>query len=209
MTPRIRLPYDGAVEGRVVRLTPLSWDDVPALMEIARAAPEEYELTSTPRDDAEGQAYFSEALAEVAAGTAHVVTVRDLSGAVIGTSRLRAYDARHARCELGYTWYHPRVFRTAVNTECKLLLLELAFEGLGVHRVQIQTDARNLRSQRAILALGAQFEGVLRRHMVAKDGYVRDSVIFSITDVTWPTVRLRLRERLEERLARDAATAAT
>lgn len=205
MTPRVSLPFRGTLEGEVVDLDPLSPDDVPALLAIAQAAPSEYDLTSTPRDAAEAEAYFGEALAEVAAGTAHVVTVRDKAGAVVGTSRVRAYDSRHARCELGYTWYHPRVFRTAVNTECKLLLLQLAFEGLGVHRVQIQTDARNLRSQKAILALGAEFEGVLRRHMVAKDGYVRDSVIFSIVDTTWPSVRLRLRERLEERLARTAA----
>ena len=208
MTARVTLPYQGDLEGRVVRLTPLRRDDVPALLAIAKAAPHEYDLTSTPRDEAEADAYFGEALAEVAAGTAHVVTVRDAAGTVIGTSRLRAYDARHRRCELGYTWYHPGVFRTAVNTECKLLLLELAFEGLGVNRVQLQTDARNLRSQRAILALGAEFEGVLRRHMVAKDGYVRDSVIFSVVSTTWPTVRLRLRERLEERLARGAPSAA-
>lgn len=208
MTSRVTFPYAEAIEGRVVRLTPLQWDDVPALMEIARAAPHEFDLTSTPRDDAEGKAYFEEALREVEAGAAHVVTVWDRAGRIIGTSRLRAYDRRHNRCELGYTWYHPSVFRTAINTECKLLLLELAFEGLGVNRVQIQTDARNLRSQKAILALGAEFEGVLRRHMVAKDGYVRDSVIFSIIDATWPSVRLRLRERLEERLARDVANAA-
>ncbi len=208
MTSRVELPFHGTLEGRVVRLTPLTPGDVPDLLAIARAAPEEYDLTSTPRDAAEAEDYFGEALAEVASGTAHVVTVRDLAGAVLGTSRLRAYDARHRRCELGYTWYHPSVFRTAVNTECKLLLLELAFEGLGVNRVQLQTDARNLRSQRAILALGAEFEGVLRRHMVAKDGYVRDSVIFSVVSTTWPTVRLRLRERLEERLARGAPSAA-
>jgi len=205
VTERVTLPYSGTLEGRVVRLDPLTWDDVPALLDIAQAAPDEYDLTSTPREAREADAYFRDALAEVAAGTAHVVTVRDVQGRVVGTSRLRNYDAKHLRCELGYTWYHPRVFRTAVNTECKLLLLQLAFEGLGVHRVQIQTDARNLRSQKAILALGAEFEGVLRRHMVAKDGYVRDSVIFSIVDTTWPSVRLRLRERLEERLARTAA----
>lgn len=205
MTPRVSLPFRGTLEGEVVDLDPLSPDDVPALLAIAQAAPSEYDLTSTPRDAAEAEAYFGEALAEVAAGTAHVVTVRDKAGAVVGTSRVRAYDSRHARCELGYTWYHPSAFRTAVNTECKLLLLRFAFDDLGVNRVQIQTDARNLRSQRAIAALGAELEGVLRRHMIAKDGYVRDSVVYAITDVTWPSVRLRLEERLAARLARQAA----
>ena len=205
MTERVTLPYSGTLEGRVVRLDPLTWDDVPALLDIAQAAPDEYDLTSTPREAREADAYFRDALAEVAAGTAHVVTVRDVQGRVVGTSRLRNYDAKHLRCELGYTWYHPSAFRTAVNTECKLLLLRFAFDDLGVNRVQIQTDARNLRSQRAIAALGAELEGVLRRHMIAKDGYVRDSVIYAITDVTWPSVRLRLEERLAARLTRQAA----
>lgn len=200
MTRKTALPYTGTLSGKVVDLSPLVWDDVPALLEIALATPEEFDLTSTPRDEAEADAYFGEALADVAAGISYLATVRDRSGKVIGTSRLRAYVARHDRCELGYTWYHPSVFGTAVNTECKLLLLELAFEKLGVKRVQIQTDARNLRSQRAILALGAQQEGVLKRHMIAKDGYVRDTVVYAITDVTWPTVRLGLVERLNERL---------
>ncbi len=201
MTQALTLPYEGSLEGQVVTLSPLTWDDVPALMTVARAAPNEFDLTSTPRDDAEAQAYFGEALSEVASGSAYLVTVRDRDGAIIGTSRIRAFDRRHMRCELGYTWYHPSVFRTAVNTECKLMLLEFAFERLGVNRVQLQTDARNVRSQKAILALGARHEGVLRRHMIAKDGYVRDSVIFAITDVTWPSVRLGLRERLDRRLA--------
>ncbi len=208
MTDPLTLPYEGSLEGQVVSLSPLTWEDVPDLMAVATATPDEFDLTSTPRDDTEAQAYFGEALGEVAAGTAYLVTVRDRTGKIIGTSRIRAFDRRHMRCELGYTWYHPSVFRTAVNTECKLLLLEFAFERLGVNRVQLQTDARNVRSQKAILALGARHEGVLKRHMIAKDGYVRDSVIFAITDITWPTVRLGLRERLDKRLAAVGRTPA-
>lgn len=195
------LPYTGDLHGEVVDLSPLTWDDVPALLAIATATPEQFELTSTPRDAEEAEAYFGEALADVAAGTSYLVTVRDKAGKVIGTSRLRAFERRHMRCELGYTWYHPSAFGTAVNAECKLLLLEFAFDRLGVNRVQLQTDARNLRSQKAILALGAQHEGVLKRHMIAKDGYVRDTVVYAITDITWPTVRQGLRERLARKLA--------
>lgn len=201
-----KLPYPGELEGKVVDLSPLTWDDVPALLDVALFAPDEFALTSTPRSAEEAQAYFGEALSDVAAGTSYLVTVRDKTGRVIGTSRLRAYDPRHQRCELGYTWYHPSVFRTAVNVECKLLLLEFAFDGLGVNRVQLQTDARNVRSQKAILSLGAQHEGVLKRHMIAKDGYVRDTVVYAITDVTWPTVRLGLRERLAKKLEASPAS---
>src|SRR5690606_31825085 len=134
VTERVTLPYSGTLEGRVVRLDPLPRDDVPARPRAAPAAPDEYDPTSAPREAREAGAYLRDARTGVAAGTAHVVTVRDVQGRVVGTSRLRNYDAKHLRCELGYTWYHPRVFRTAVNTECKLLLLQLAFEGLGVHR---------------------------------------------------------------------------
>lgn len=200
------LPYPGDLQGQVVDLSPLTWDDVPALLEVALSAPDEFALTSTPRSAEEAKAYFGEALADVEAGVSYLATVRDKTGTVIGTSRLRAYDRRHQRCELGYTWYHPSVFRTAVNVECKLLLLEFAFERLGVNRVQLQTDARNVRSQKAILALGAQHEGVLKRHMIAKDGYVRDTVVYAITDVTWPTVRLGLRERLAKKLEASPAS---
>src|SRR5690606_19901644 len=140
-------------------------------------------------------------LAAMAAGTAHIVAVRDKAGEVLGTSRLSQYSREHRRCELGFSWYHPKVFRTAVNTETKLLLLSFAFDSLLVNRVQLQTDVRNLRSQKAITALGASFEGVLRRHMVVKDGYVRDTMIYAITDVTWPTVKAGLQARLESKLA--------
>jgi len=195
------LPTDVVLRGRVVDLWPLSEADLPALNAIAFAHPEEFALTSTPTDEQESEAYFAPVLAAMAAGTAHIVTVRDKGGEVLGTSRLSQYSEEHRRCELGFSWYHPKVFRTAVNTESKLLLLTFAFESLLVNRVQLQTDTRNLRSQKAITALGASFEGVLKRHMVAKGGYVRDTMIYAITDVTWPTVKAGLQERLESKLS--------
>lgn len=205
MATPVALPTDIVLEGKVVVLTPLARDDLPALEAIAFAHPDEYRLTSTPTTTEESEAYFAPVMAARAAGTAHPVTVRDKSGAVLGTSRLSQYSLEHRRCELGFSWYDPKVFRTAVNTESKLLLLTFAFEGLAVNRVQIQTDTRNLRSQRAISALGATFEGVLKRHMVVKDGYVRDTMIYAITDVTWPTVKSGLQARLAAKLATGAA----
>ena len=199
------LPTDEGLNGQVVDLAPLTRADLAALNEIAFSFQSEFELTSTPTDEETSEAYFAPVLAAMAAGTTHAVVVKDKRGEVLGTSRISQYDAAHRRCELGFSWYHPRVFRTAVNTEVKLLLLGFAFETLKVNRVQLQTDSRNLRSQAAILALGASFEGVLKRHMVAKDGYVRDSMIYAITDVTWPSVKADLAERLARKLA--AATA--
>lgn len=200
------LPTDTVLVGRAVDLTPLSRRDVPELNAIAFAHANEFKLTLTPSNEEESEAYFAPVLAAMEAGTAHAVTVRDKSGAVLGTSRLNRYSSEHRRCELGYSWYHPRVFRTAVNTETKLLLLAFAFESLLVNRVQMQTDTRNLRSQRALTALGASYEGVLKRHMVVRDGYVRDTMVFAVTDVSWPSVKAGLEARLAAKLAASGAT---
>jgi N-acetyltransferase len=191
-----------ALEGRLVRLRPLRTEDVAPLTDIAFAAPHEYRLTSTPADASQAEGYFAKAFADMAAGTAVVMTVLDAgSERVLGSSRLTEIDPRHRRCELGYTWYRPEVFNSGVNIECKRLLLAHAFDALELVRVQIHTDTRNLRSQRAIRALGARYEGILRRHMVTKDGFVRDTMVFAITDQDWPHVRVRLDERLARRIA--------
>ncbi|MCC6309563.1 MAG: GNAT family N-acetyltransferase [Trueperaceae bacterium] len=201
------LPSDAVLTGELVRLEPLTWEHVPALLEIAYAYPDEFRLTSTPTNDAEAEAYFGAVLRQRAAGEAHPVAVVDGAGRVVGTSRLSEVNFKHRRCELGFSWYDPALFQSGVNIESKLLLLTFAFEALGLLRVQIHTDTRNVRSQRAILALGARFEGVLRRHQVAKDGYVRDTMVYAITDLDWPEVEARLRERLARRLARSGHAA--
>ncbi len=94
--------------------------------------------------------------------------------------------------EIGGTWLHPSVWRTPINTECKYLMLRHAFETLGCIRVQLKTDARNIRSQRAIDRLGAVKEAVLRKHMITRDGFVRDSFVYSILDTEWHSVKSRL-----------------
>lgn len=189
------------VEGALVRLRPLSEDDVAPLTEIALSHAHEYRLTSTPASEDQVGPYFGRAFSEMASGTALVVAVlARADGRLLGTSRLTDIEERHRRCELGYTWYRPEVFNTGVNVECKLLLLAHAFETLGLVRVQIHTDVRNLRSQRAIRALGARYEGVLRRHMITKQGQVRDTMVFAVTDEDWPHVKRRLQDRLARRL---------
>jgi RimJ/RimL family protein N-acetyltransferase len=119
-----------------------------------------------------------------------------VAGRVVGGTTYHEFSVADCRLEIGNTWHAPAVWRTAVNTECKLLLLRQAFETLGANRVQLKTDARNVRSQTAIARLGAQREGTLRAHMVMPDGFVRDSVMFSIVRAEWPGVRARLEERL-------------
>ena len=189
------------LEGPLVRLRPLATGDVEPLTSIALAHPHEYRLTSTPATREQAEAYFARAFREMAEGTSLVVAVEEQpSGRLLGSTRLTEIDPRHRRCELGYTWYRPDAFNSGVNVDCKRLMLAYAFEQLELVRVQIHTDVRNVRSQRAIRALGARYEGVLRRHMITKDGEIRDTMVFAVTDEDWAHVRTTLEERLARRL---------
>lgn len=201
------LPSDAVLVGGIVRLEPLTRAHVPALLEIAFAHPDEFRLTSTPTNEAAAEAYFGPVFEQQALGEAHPVAVIDVAGRVVGTSRLSEVNFKHLRCELGFSWYDPALFQTGVNIESKLLMLRFAFERLGMHRVQIHTDSRNVRSQRAILALGARFEGILRRHQIAKDGYVRDTLVYAITELDWPEVAPHLEARLARRIAHGSNAA--
>ncbi len=117
-------------------------------------------------------------------------------GQVVGTSSYLDVHPADERCEIGFTAYTPAVWGSVVNAECKLLLIRAAF-ALGFGRVQLKTDIRNERSQRAIAGLGARQEGVLRRYQRRADGSMRDTVMFSILSEEWPAVR----ESLEHRVA--------
>jgi RimJ/RimL family protein N-acetyltransferase len=114
----------------------------------------------------------------------------------IGATRYMNIDLKNRGLEIGGTWYGVAYQGSGVNTEAKYLLLQHAFETLGCIRVQFKTDARNLRSQRAIASLGAVKEGMLRNHMILEDGFIRDSVYFSIIDREWLQVKQRLELRI-------------
>jgi len=118
------------------------------------------------------------------------------SGRAAGVTTYRDVDDRHRTLEVGGTWLGRAYWRTAVNTEAKLLILGHAFEALAANRVAIKTDIRNERSQAAIARLGAVREGVLRHQYVRRDGTLRDSVMYSIVPEEWPAVRAHLRARL-------------
>ena len=120
------------------------------------------------------------------------------AGAVVGTSSYLDVSVVDARLEVGSTAYAPAVWGTVVNAEVKLLLLAHAFDGLGAGRVQLKTDVRNTRSQRAIARLGATYEGTLRRYQRRSDGTVRDTAMFSIVAEEWPAVRDALQRRVAE-----------
>jgi RimJ/RimL family protein N-acetyltransferase len=125
------------------------------------------------------------------------VAVHLESGRVAGATRYLNIMPNDRGLEIGGTWYGPEFQRTAVNTECKYLLLRHAFETLGCIRVQLKTDLRNERSQKAIERIGAVREGVLRNHMLLPDGRYRHSVFYSILDTEWTQVKERLEKMLE------------
>lgn len=124
------------------------------------------------------------------------VAIHLASGRVAGATRYLNIMTHDRGVEIGGTWYGREFQRTSVNTECKYLLLCHAFETLGCIRVQLKTDLRNERSQKAIERIGAVKEGVLRNHMILPDGHIRHSVFYSILDTEWPDVKKRLEEMM-------------
>ena len=184
-----------------IRLEPLASEHAEALA-AAAADGQLWELwfTTVPSPDAMA-AYVATALQGQEAGHMLPWVVRDLASAtVIGSTRYHDIVPAIDRVEIGYTWYAQSRQRTAVNTICKLLLLGHAFDTLGCQVVGLRTDNFNFRSQRAIEALGAKKDGVLRHHAMRRDGSVRDSVLYSILAAEWPDVR----RHLELRLARHS-----
>ncbi len=187
------------LEGKVVRMEPLTLAHVPALSEVGLDA-SLWALTSNRvASEKDMREYVEQALAEQKAGTAlPFATVERASGRVIGSSRFGNYVETHKRVEIGWTWIAPAWQRTAVNTEAKLLMLTHAFETLGCRRVELKTSARNATSRAAMLRIGCTEEGTLRQHMINPDGSSRDSVYFSILDGEWPTVKDKLNAMLRQ-----------
>lgn len=144
------------------------------------------------------RAVIDDLLRRQARGTDLPFAVFDLAtGVAAGMTRYMTIDLPNRGVEIGGTWYGQAFRRTATNTECKYLLMRHAFETLGCIRVQLKTDLRNERSQRAIERLGAVREGVLRKNMLMPDGYHRSSVMYSVIDDEWPAVRARLENFLQ------------
>ncbi len=144
------------------------------------------------------QQYVQKAIKGYGRGTQiPLVVVDQQTNKIVGSTRLYNISVEDKTVELGQTWYHPSVQRTSINTECKYMLLQYAFEKLHMLRVQIKTDARNEKAQRAIERLGAVKEGVLRNERKLPNGYVRDAVVYSIISSEWPGVKEQLLEKLQ------------
>lgn len=181
------------LEGRHVRLVPMTREHVPELWEAGRD-PDLWRLTMAQvHSEDDMRRYVEAALTAQAAGTTlPFVTTEAATGRVIGSTRFGNVEPAHRRVEIGWTWIAPAWQRTAINTEAKYLMMRHAFERLGCLRVELKTDALNERSRRAIGRIGATEEGILRKHQVTEGGRVRDTVYFSVTDDEWPVVRARL-----------------
>ena len=202
----MKTPEPVTLEGRHVRLEPLAAEHLPGLA--AAGDTDESVFTYMFNDPyvMGWEAWLAEALAGQAKGTyLPWATVLCSMGEAIGSTRFGDIEPSHGRVEIGWTWLGKRYQHTAANTEAKLLQLRHAFEDLGATRVAFKTDLRNEGSQRALEAIGATREGVLRRHMRMPDGYIRDTVYYSILDDEWPAVKQRLEARLEQKLRESAA----
>ena len=191
-------PKPQTLEGHGVRLEPLSLQHEEGL----RAAAQDGKLwelffTSVPEPE-NTRKYIDQALEGQKQGSMLPWAVRDLkTNTIVGTTRYHDIIPAADRVEIGWTWYAQRVQRSHVNTACKLLLFEYGFEKVGCKVVGLRTDNFNFRSQRAIEALGAKKDGVLRHHWPRRDGTIRDSVMYSVILSEWPDVRRHLQFRLK------------
>ena len=186
------------LKGKYVRLEPMMEAHAPALAEIGVGQPFwDFMVYGRMETADDMRAWVKDILARAEKGTdVPFVAIHSDSGRVAGASRYMNIMPNDRGLEIGGTWYGPEYQRTVVNTECKYLLLQHAFEKFGCIRVQLKTDLRNERSQKAIERLGAVKEGILRNHMILPDGHYRHSVYYSILDTEWPAVKKRLEEMM-------------
>ncbi len=191
----------------VVSLDPITREHAAALLAIGSGARETYVLTRVPATAEAAAKYVDDALADRERGVSVPFVTRDVrSGRIVGSTRFMSIEhwtwpvprapepaPRFADgVEIGSTWLAPEAQRTAINTHAKLLMLRHAFEVWRVRRVTLKTDARNVRSRSAIQRIGATLDGVLRAHMPAFDGEVRDTAFYSFVESEWPSVGARL-----------------
>ncbi|WP_339314104.1 GNAT family protein [Paenibacillus sp. FSL M7-0896] len=190
----------GQLAGGVIRLVPLAEEHKLELKNLLHnPLIWEYTWRQVSSEEEAGQ-LVDTALENQAAGKdIPYVMIEQPSGRIVGTTRLMHLDRTHRNAEIGCTWISPEYWRTAVNTESKLLLLQYAFEVLGLIRVDFSIVSHNLRSQRAIERIGAVREGILRKHRITAQGAVMDNVLYSIIDEEWPAVKKNLQYLLNEK----------
>lgn len=187
--------------GKIVRLVPLRSSHREALLEAAGDG-ELWKLwyTSVPSSENIDQ-YLENALSEQKSGSSLPFVAIDVkTNKAIGTTRYMNINSQNRRLEIGSTWYSKNSQRTGINTECKYLLLQYAFEKLNCIAVEFRTNWFNYRSRNAILRLGAKQDGVLRSHRVDTNGILRDTVVFSIIQMEWPVIKKSLKYEMDKYL---------
>lgn len=192
-------PRPVILQGLHARLEPLSLAHAPELYE-AGMDEEIWAYMPVPpaKTVQDTETWIQQALDDCASGNTIPFAIVQMKGErAVGSTRYLDVQRENESLEIGFTWIGRAYQRTALNTECKLLLLGHAFEDLGAVRIQLKTDGRNVRSQRAIERLGAVHEGVLRRQRRVWDGHIRDTVYYSILDDEWPTVKTCLQNMLD------------
>jgi RimJ/RimL family protein N-acetyltransferase len=188
------------LRGAYARLEPLSHDQYEGLLEAVKDG-ELWKLWYTFIPTAENmKKEIDRRLGLQAAGAMLPFTVFDADGKIAGMTTYMNVDTPNRRVEIGSTWYAKRVQRTALNTQCKLLLLQHAFEKLDCIAVEFRTHFFNQQSRRGIERLGAKLDGILRNHQIAPNGTLRDTVVYSIIASEWPTVKAHLSYQLNEKL---------
>jgi RimJ/RimL family protein N-acetyltransferase len=189
------------LEGRIVVVEPLAPAHEAGLWEAALdEAVWRWLPVNAVADRESFHAWFEDALARADAGLDVPFTVVDArTGAPLGSTRYLNLRPEHRGLEIGWTWLAPSAWGSGANAEAKLLLLGHAFDTLGCMRVEFKTDAKNERSRAALEALPARFEGIFVKHMLVRDGQLRDSAYYAITDDEWPAVRANLEARVERK----------
>lgn len=184
------------LEGQFVRLELLAPSMKAELSDAIASYTDDWAIMSSNGGGEAFDAYWDGALRDMAKGVRIAFAIRRLSdGRVVGTTSYLDPNPRHRRVEIGATFLGAEARAGAINPDCKLTLLAYAFD-CGAHRVEFMVDQVNTRSQAAVLKLGAQRDGVLRRNVVTWTGRVRDTCVFSITDLDWPAVQARLKARV-------------
>lgn len=186
------------LRGQYVYLEFLQEADIPALRRLARN-PQIWDLTKTllinESYDEQFDKYIATALDPRNTGMQVSFVMRDAAtNAIMGMTRYYRIEPSHKRLSIGYTWYIPAYWGKVHNKECKLLLLQYAFETLGYQRVEFEVAHQNLRSQKAVAKIGGVKEAVLRKHGLHADGTIRDTVVFSVIDDEWPETKAKLQD---------------
>ena len=188
---------DIVLKNNIVYLRGISIDDVDLIAKVAFDERIWPFLSTTIRTRQDVEAYVETAIANMTSGEEYTFIIIDqATGSIVGSTRFMDISRQHNRLEIGSTWITPNYWRTAINTNCKYLLLEYCFEILDMKRVQIKTDNENERSKQAIARIGAKFEGILRQHMTRKDGTIRDTAMFSVVHTEWQETKVHLQKLL-------------